>query len=432
MIPYKYLKYLLIFIMSASIAVTLPACSSSGGDDDDDDGGLGDATGADVVSITRLSGDYTPGITPAVDSDGSLRWTITGVDVNGNGTVGVASLSSTSASAGTCTDTDTCASLLKGGIKKTTTDVDCDERDVGSGTSADSFDIAISLDTTGSMGAAAGVFASKIAEFAQTLEDAGVNAQFAGITVGDAFATKSSSSSFTDDVSTGSLGEPPDFDLTERPDTGADLISADDMETFFEEVELRVGGGAGGADLPENYLGPIQFGNDELGWRDGAARVMISVGDDCAYTPDSYTNDSIEGVWIPPDPDDLIDDLTASGTAVHVIGGNSLSCESSGYYEMEDLADATGGTFTGIDTGSCGSADTCDVDLTELPISDSITNGTVSNCATTCELFESMGFTDVTIEITITFFLNINMLDDDTDYPASFAVVIKMTLDCTN
>lgn len=62
MIPYKYLKYLLIFIMSASIAVTLPACSSSSGGDDDDDGGLGDAT--TVTGIALLpNGDPVSGAT---------------------------------------------------------------------------------------------------------------------------------------------------------------------------------------------------------------------------------------------------------------------------------------------------------------------------------------------------------------------------------
>ncbi|MBI2339500.1 MAG: hypothetical protein HYU99_03900 [Deltaproteobacteria bacterium] len=431
-----YLKYLSITGLVVSLALFGTACSSGGGGDDDDDGDggtdeTGGATGSDVTSITKLSGAYTPGITPITDSDGSLKWTITGVDVNGNGTVGVPSVTNTDAASGSCTDTDSCTSLMKGGIKATT-DVDCDSRDVGSGDSADAFDIAISLDTTGSMGSAAGVIASKISEFAQDLEAAGVDAQFAGITVGDAYATKygEGSTSFDDDVSTGDLGEPPDFDLCERPDTGAALIDADDMSTFFDEVETVVGSGCNGMGLPENYLGPIEFGNDNLEWRDGAARVMLSIGDDCAYTPETFTEDSIEGDWIPPDPDDLIDDLTTDGVVVHVVGGDEdfLACEDFDYFSMSQLADATGGSFT--DIGDCSSADTCEVDLTELPITDSITSGTVNDCATTCDLFESLGFSGGTVTITITFFLDINMLDDGENFAASFAVVMSMTIEC--
>lgn len=428
-----YLKFLSILGLVVSLALFGAACGGGSGASDDDGDGDGDGTTTGATGITsttneKLSGDFNTAVTPSVGSDGSLSFLATGVDVNGNGTVGTATTSVGGASSGDCISASSCSALTKG-LVKATEEVACEEGDV----SGSKFDVAVSLDTTGSMGGASGAFADLIADFATSLEADGIDVQFAGITVGDAYATKwSSGSYFTDLISTGSLGEPPSFDSTERPDTGAALIGADDMATFFNEVESVVGSGSGGADYPENYLGPIQFGNDELAWRDGAARVIISVGDDCAYTPDSYTNDSIEGVWIPPASADLIDDLTANGTVVHVVG-NDLDCESyygAGYYDPADLADATGGTFTDISDSDCSSADTCDIDLTSVIDSSSNSGVCETSGSDLCDLFESFGMTGGTITITISYIVNVTMVDDGATYSAVYAVVIIMTGSC--
>jgi hypothetical protein len=228
------------------------------------------------------------------------------------------------------------------------------------------------------MGAAAGILADRIAAFAQALEDAGADAQFIGITTGDAFATKAISSSFTD-IAKGSLGEPPLFDFDERPDTGASLLSAGVMADFFTEVRAEVGSGAGGGDLPENYLGPLVYINDEdnVNWRPTASRVLISIGDDCSHTAESAPLAGITGDWIPPSTAGGSPENLFSGVVVHVIGSDPLSCPDP-YYDMKDLATATGGQFVVL--GDCGSDATCNVDLSELSITTSITESARIDC----------------------------------------------------
>lgn len=361
------------------------------------------------VSETSSSGDFTPSVSFLATSDNALGVRVAPVDVNGDGTVGTPSVTDVTVASG-----DQIALLLKG--KAVTDSPDCTSRDVGSGETDDQFDIAVSLDTTGSMGAAAGILASKVAAFATALSDAGLDVKFAGITVGDAFATKlSSGSAFTDAISKGSLGEPPSFDTDERPDTGADLLAAADMATFFDEVESAVGSGAGGNDVIENYLGPIKFGNDNLNWRSGAGRVFISIGDNCAYTPDNASDDLITGVWIPPSPTDLENELAGVAT-VHVVGNpeSTLECSSQNFYNMASLATATGGTFTEI--GSCGTADDCNVDLTTLPISSAITGGVINECSVDLE-----GETVITVTVTI------EMADGGTTFSATFTAVLNVT-----
>lgn len=275
------------------------------------------------------------------------------------------------------------------------------------------------------MGAAAGVLAGKIADFAATLEASGVDAEFAGITVGDAFDTKSSSSLFDDPVSTGSLfpedgsaGELPDFDPCERPSTGTALLGADDMAVFLDEVESVVGSGCGGGLGTENYLGSLQWENDNLGWRDGSARVVVSIGDNCAHTPDTEDEEGIEDPWAAPDPDALIDDLIINGTVVHVVG-NDLACGDA--LNMVNLAEETGGTFT--DIGDCETAEDCQVDLTSLPITSSVTAGIVADCGTACSFFQST-------EGTYTFVLTVDMADGSTTFEAVLAIVVDITLNC--
>jgi hypothetical protein len=190
------------------------------------------------------------------------------------------------------------------------------------------------------------------------------------------------------------LGTPPSFDSSERPSTGTTVLTSDDMQTFFQEVADVVSGGAGGAGLPENYLGSLQYLNDSVTWRDGAARVLISIGDDCAHTPDTYQTDGITTDWIPPSGADLAEELAGVAT-VHVIGESTCS----GYYAMDGLADATGGSFTEFD---CYSSTSCNVDLEALPITSAITQGRVYNCDGSEDVYGDTGTYTLTIGFTVT------------------------------
>lgn len=414
MIPYKYLKYLLIFMMSASLAATLPACgSSTGDDDDDDDNDDADTTTGDATEVTTTSasstGDFTPSISAAVDDDGSVTFTAAAVDVDGDGTVGVPSITSVTASSGDTT------SLVKGATKEAISGeaLTCSSSSV----SGSSSDIGICLDTTGSMGAASGVLAGIIADFFTSLETAGIDASAAGVTVGDAFDVKETSgSSYTDDVSSGS-NTPPSFDPYERPSTGSTTRTAAQMATFFTEVESVVSTGIDGADMEENYLGCLEWLVENVTWTAGAPLTLISIGDNCSQTEETAASGTGYGAivdpWIPMSVDDVDAYFAANTNAVHIINDTG-SCGTNLYY-MADLATATGGTFTDVGS-SCATASTCNVDLTELSLLDAFTGSTVHDCACSCTTFEAAG--------TFTFTIVVNMVDGGTTYTATAILVI--------
>lgn len=397
------------------------ACGGSSSSSSTGTDQAGDASALTIVGSTS-SGDFTPSVNPSVDSDGSLKFTVSAVDVDGDGTVGTPSVSSITVTSGS---SDIVAGFARNSLADT--EITCSSRDVGAGSSDDSYDIGFCLDTTASMGGAAGVMADKIATFATALSEAGVDASYAGLTLGDAFATKSASSSFTDAVSEGDVDldgtddEPPSFDSSERPGTGDTLINATDLETFFSEVSDVVSSGEGGGDLPENYLGCLEWLVNNVGWRSAASKVLVVVGDDCSHTEETADAASITANWMPPSIND-VNDIFAGVATVHVVGvdGGSGDCGegvTSDYYNMPDLATATGGTFTEI--SGCDSADTCNVDLEELPISSSITSGVISDCDASCTTFEAAG--------TYTFTINVSMVDGSSTYTATSTIVISIT-----
>ena len=422
----KNKKFRFSAVMSAVFGLTLLMAANFGGSAGCGSEAVRGATGGtgtgDLASVnvseTSSSGDFTPAASFFATDGGGIGFNVSGADINGDGTVGSPTVSNVSVEAG-----DTIALGL--GTKRVSIS-DCESRDVGTGSSDDIFDIAVSLDTTASMGTAAGLLAGKIAEFASSLAASGINAQFAGITVGDAFATKlADGSSFTDAVSEGSLGEPPSWDSCERPDTGTALLSDTDMATFFTEVETAVGSGCSGNGGVENYLGPVELANDSLAWRDGATRIIIGIGDNCAYNPDTASEDFIVDPWTPPDPSAM--ETALSGVATfHWIGNPEedtvdadgmtttygMGCADSGYYNMKDLSDATGGTFTEI--GTCGGdAADCNVDLTALPILSTITSGTRSECNITAGS-----------DLTFTICFDVAIEDADANYCAVLTVTV--------
>lgn len=381
------MKKLWLFAVVAALAAGAAGCGGGGAS--------GDVTG-DLKSVTVKSststGDFTPSVIAGLGTGGTLKFTIAGVDADGDGTIDTPTLSGVKASTGAL------AMVLKA---VDDTDVNCgDEVPIGEGTTEDKYDIGISLDTTGSMGNAAGILAERVASFATALVSGGVDAQFAGITLGDAFATKKSSGSAYDDVvSVGTLGDPPSWDSDERPDTGTALLGDAAMATFFAKVKDVVGSGSGGSGGTENYLGALQFLTSNVVPRSGSIRVLISIGDQCAYTPETAGEDGIVAPFLPPDPTSFAAGL-AGNAIVHVISRpeDYIGCAGGNYYNMKGLSDATGGQF--VDIGNCSSADTCNVDLTTLPITGAILGGVNVECNGLTSFYGAAG--DYTFDLTIT------------------------------
>jgi hypothetical protein len=308
--------------------------------------------------------DNTSGVTPTVSTftteDGKLGIRVNGIDIgDGVQTPVISNMKiepvNESASSARMAAREAAAPSVSDAV--------CKSIETGASGSGDKFDIVVSLDTTGSMGAQAGKLAEKIVDFAAKLEEQKLDVRFAGITVGDAFATlKASGSSYASDgVAKGSLGAPPTFDSSERPDTGLALITANDMQSFFTEVKNKVGGGLGGGDSPENYLGPIDYFNKNIDFRKDAGRFYIAIGDECAHKSGSSSN--IDGtVWEPRSAELIKESLIKDGAAVHLIWADR-SCSTS-YYDMRDLQKATGGSWTNL-------YDTT-FDLTKLPAIEAI------------------------------------------------------------
>jgi len=308
--------------------------------------------------------DNTSGVTPTVSTftteDGKLGIRVNGIDIgDGVQTPVISNMKiepvNESASSARMAAREAAAPSVSDAV--------CKSIETGASGSGDKFDIVVSLDTTGSMGAQAGKLAEKIVDFAAKLEEQKLDVRFAGITVGDAFATlKASGSSYASDgVAEGSLGAPPTFDSSERPDTGLALITANDMQSFFTEVKSKVGGGLGGGDSPENYLGPIDYFNKSIDFRKDAGRFYIAIGDECAHKSGSSSN--IDGtVWEPRSAELIKESLIKDGAAVHLIWADR-SCSTS-YYDMRDLQKATGGSWTNL-------YDTT-FDLTKLPAIEAI------------------------------------------------------------
>lgn len=375
--------------LAGASALLLAACGGGGGggggsgDPDDEDGDTSSAGTYETESVSyETEEDSNPSVSFFTSDDDGLGIRANGVD-SGDGNVTKPEVKNVTIEEGdTSGDSASGAVVTRAEIESTCTEVETGE----AGGSGDSFDIGVSLDTTGSMGGAAGVLANEVAAFATTLEDEGLDVRFTGITLGDAYATKhgddaETDSLFDDSVSTGSLGAPPGFDGDERPDTGTDLLSADDMEEFFSKVSEAVGSGAGGGDGAENYLGPVDFLHEQVEWRTDAGRFIIGIGDAVAQTPTTFdsfsTTDGYE-TWEPPVPDELAEKLSSEGIAFHWVGEEPFSVGD--HYDMAELAAATGGVFT-EGAGSCSSEESCEVDLTELPAVAAVTSArTTTSC----------------------------------------------------
>ncbi len=371
--------------LASSSALLLAACGGGGG------GGSSDAGNEDTASAGTYETesvsyeseeDSNPSVSFFTSDDGGLGIRANGVD-SGDGDVTKPEVTNVTIEENDTTGASTSGAMVAGAEIAS----ECTDLETGEAGSGDSFDIGVSLDTTSSMQGAAGVLANVVADFATTLEDEGLDVRFTGITLGDAYATKDADteSEFDDAVSTGTLGAVPNFGIEhERPDTGTALLNAGPMETFFSKVsEVVSPNGLGGFDIPENYLGPVEFLHEQVAWRTDAGRFIIGIGDEYAHTPTTFedfmSEDGGFATWEPPVPEDLAKKLSTEGTAFHWVGDEQLSVGAD-YYDMAELAAATGGVFTEL--GDCTSEESCEVDLTELPAVEAVTSARTTRSCT--------------------------------------------------
>ena len=340
----KKLPYYALFTL---VSIGLAGCGGSSSNDED--AAANEKTARTAVSVKAASTNITykgdaeyENISPStgyhITEDGQLGMRVNGLDLgDGSGvqkpTIKNLTIKSTSS-------TPTAITYGEG--------LECTEIETGSAGIGDKFDIVVSLDSSASMGRHASNFADKIVTFAGALKDQGLDVRFAGVTLGDAFATLSDSDGYTSSTVKGTLGTPPSFDSSSRPDTGRELISATAMQEFFTDISDVIGTGLGGGDSPENYLAPIDFFNNNLNFRSDAGRFYIAIGDNCAHTSESFGSraDSYSNVdyWKPRNPEDIKKELINDGAAVNLIWSNR-DCSGS-HYDMRDIQQATGGIFT--------------------------------------------------------------------------------------
>ncbi|MBN2191716.1 MAG: VWA domain-containing protein [Polyangiaceae bacterium] len=216
-------------------------------------------------------------------------------------------------------------------------------------------DIVFVNDTTGSMSGTVNGIADSISDFATSVSERGVDALFSMITYGDEFAT------FTEGEEAYTVGQA-EYSATGVDSSSrayVDLSELDRFQAFLTEVRDSDDLGEGGGDGPENTLGALDFALEHLSWRPGAARVVIAICDDAAHMADDGFSSSLESHFVPPEIDDLLDDL--DGTAVVHVVGNDIGEEP--YYNIKGLSDETGGAF--IDLPEDGIVDLSSTTLNE-------------------------------------------------------------------
>ncbi len=331
----------------------LAACSSSG-----------ELSGKNVTSSVSSTGDSITSMKLSINDDGDLIATTTPILDSDGLPMGKDDIDkiSVSVSAG---ESLTKLMAPKGSNVQYSLNTCSADIEFGSGKES-SADIAFLVDTTGSMGSAVEGIINSIQTFAKSLSDAGVDAKYALVTLGDAYNTKkSTSSAYT--LGSGA-DEPPTFDTEERP--MLDFTDLDTFLSFANEVKEEIGSGAGGGDLPENYYGTVMAmanlrdGQSGLSNREGVPYYQILVGDDCSHTQEVPGGTS--GKWVPDKKSDL---SKLSGiVTVHVVRDPDTD---SGYCSddqltLAEIADATGGAKLDLGDGN--------VDLSEIHLDEFIKN----------------------------------------------------------
>jgi len=214
-------------------------------------------------------------------------------------------------------------------------------------------DIAFVFDNSGSMAEEIGGIASSVSTFAQSVSDAGVDAQFGLAFFGNAFNTKTAGPTSIYAPVPEVVGDfPPqtwDGDGTaERP--RLPLGPLDPLYRVFNDIDPNAQS-QGSGDTLENGAGTIQYVVNNLNWRTGSQKVIIVVTDAMAHTPEDF--DAMAGTgaasyWRPPSQTDLLNLLIGNDVVVHTVTPETP--EGGGTYNMGTVADASGGRYIYLPT----------------------------------------------------------------------------------
>ncbi len=223
-------------------------------------------------------------------------------------------------------------------------------------------DLVFVNDTTGSMAGTVHGISDSIKTFAQKVSAGGVDARFSMYTYGDAFATRGKPGKFL--IGKGDF-DPPSFDNVARPYVG--LTDLGLFEKFLAELKVSGALGSGGGDAAESTLGALQYADRHVGYRPGAAHVFVVVGDNPSHQKGDGSN--FGPSWIPPLGEDVVSELSGRGV-VHVVGKDAGKAP---FYNLKNLADATGGDFKPLPKDG-------KVDLTTLGLDAYLTSGYKGVC----------------------------------------------------
>lgn len=223
-------------------------------------------------------------------------------------------------------------------------------------------DLVFVNDTTGSMAGTVHGISDSIKTFAQKVSAGGVDARFSMYTYGDAFATRGKPGKFL--VGKGDF-DPPSFDNVARPYVGLSDLGL--FEKFLAELKVSGALGSGGGDAAESTLGALQYADRHLGYRPGAAHVFVVVGDNPSHQKGDGSN--FGPSWIPPLGEDVVSELSGRGV-VHVVAKDAGKAP---FYNLKNLADATGGDFKPLPKDG-------KVDLTTLGLDAYLTSGYKGVC----------------------------------------------------
>ncbi len=234
--------------------------------------------------------------------------------------------------------------------------VECDINPTGD-TVVAPVDVVFINDTTGSMAGSVNGIADSIRDFASSVAERGIDAQFSMVTYGDEFSTLSEGEEgFTEGQAEFTASS---LDSQSRP--YIDLSGLAKFRAFLAEMQASDDLGVGGGDEPENTLGALQYAIENLTWRESAARVFVVIGDNPAHTVASGERDGIawDAHFVPPEVDSLL--ATLDGTAVAHVVARDFGDDP--YYNLKELSDATGGAFIDHATLDSGTVDLTSISL---------------------------------------------------------------------
>lgn len=203
-------------------------------------------------------------------------------------------------------------------------------------------DLVFAQDMSGSMGTAISGVRSSVTSFAADLASRGVN-----VRIGSAGYS-----------GPGTIASTPGPSPCEFLGPFRDLTDP----TSFQDHVSNQWTATNGCDLPENALEAIEYADDQISWRPGAARVYVDITDASHHT--ASTNCNGVGACTDQTVGSLVDLVGGTSTIHAVAPGSESARTSSGGADPWELADGTGGTTLVLP--SDGSVDLTSIGISEV------------------------------------------------------------------